>query len=167
LDSLTVTGQKSLSQRQRDRILDAHEAELKQDITRAGTEMIQMEHSARQLTLGERNTPDEESERSKQELLQELTNQQCSNTSFRKMCEEALSTTVYERTGQRINGVKATNDSSAVAGLVNASGEQLKIHQDISDVTAENRSFAAAGVINGMDFTRFGRHSENNGGKKP
>ena len=167
MDRLTVTGQKSLSQEQTDSILEAHEAELKQDLTRAGTEMIQIERGLQQLTSGGSSWPDKESEQSKQELLQELTKQQASNTSFQRVCEEALSTTVYERTGQRIKGVKATSDSSAVAGFVNASGEQLKIHQDISDVTADNRSFAAAGVINGIDFMRFGRHGENNSSKEP
>ena len=68
------------------------------------------------------------------------------------MCEDALSITVYTRTGQKIKGVKATNDSSALAGFINTSGEGFKIDQDISGVTADNRSFAGAGVFNDMDF---------------
>jgi hypothetical protein len=68
------------------------------------------------------------------------------------MCEEALSRTVYERTGQKIKGVKATNYSSALAGFINTSGEESKINQDISDVTADNRSFAVAGVMKNLDF---------------
>ena len=68
------------------------------------------------------------------------------------MCEEALSRTVYERTGQKIKGVKATDHSSALAGIINTLGEELKIAQDISDVTATNRSFAAAGVIRNLSF---------------
>jgi DNA-binding LacI/PurR family transcriptional regulator len=91
-------------------------------------------------------------EQSKQELLHELKQQQASNTTYREMCEEALSETVYERTGQKIKGVKATKDSLALAGFINASGEGLKINQDISDVTADNRSFAGAGVIGNLDF---------------
>jgi hypothetical protein len=43
------------------------------------------------------------------------------------MCEEALSRTVDERTGQKIKGVKATNYSAAVAGFINTSGEALNI----------------------------------------
>jgi len=68
------------------------------------------------------------------------------------MFEEALSRTVYERTGQKIKGVKATNNSSALAGFINKSGEELKIDQDISDVTADNWSVAVARVIKNVDL---------------
>jgi vacuolar-type H+-ATPase subunit E/Vma4 len=114
--------------------------------------MVEIEHSLQQLTIGESTEPDEESEQSKQELLQELKRQQGTNTALRNICQEALLQTVYKRTGQKIKGVKATRDSSAVAGFINTSGEELKINQDISDVTANNRSFAVAGVIKNLDF---------------
>lgn len=114
--------------------------------------MAEIEHGLQQLTVGRSTKSDEESEQIKQELLQELKHQQASNIHFREMCEQALSTTVYERTGQKIKCVKATNDSSALAGFINTSGEDLKINQNISDVTADNRSFAAAGVIKNLDF---------------
>ena len=90
--------------------------------------------------------------RSRQELLEEIRQQKASNDTFRKICEEALSRTTYERRGQKIKGVRATNDSSALAGFINTSGEESKIEQDISDVTANNRSFAGAGVIRNLDF---------------
>jgi hypothetical protein len=114
--------------------------------------MVQIEHCLQQLTDCGSTESGKESEQSKQELLQELKQQQASNITFREMCQEALSATKYERTGQKIKGVKATNSSSALAGFINTSGEGFKINQDISDVTADNRSFAGAGVINGMDF---------------
>ena len=152
LDSLTVTSQKDLVKEQKDSILKVNEAELQQELSTVGTEMVQIEHSLQQLTVGGSTESDKESEQSKQELLQELKQQQASNITYREMCEKALAATVYERTGQKIKGVKATNDSSALAGFINTSGEGLKINQDISDVTADSRSVAAAGVINGMDF---------------
>ena len=137
---------------QKDSILKVNEAELQQELSTAGTEMVQIEHSLQKLTVGGSTESDKESEQSKQELLQELKQQQASKITYREMCEEALSATVYERTGQKIKGVKATNDSSALAGFINTSGEGLKIDQDISDVTADSRSVAAAGVINSIDF---------------
>jgi vacuolar-type H+-ATPase subunit E/Vma4 len=121
--------------------------------------MVEIKHSLQQLTSGGGNE-NEESEQSRQELLQELKRQQAANTVFREMCEEALSRTVFERTGQKIKGIKATQDSSALAGFINASGEELKINQDISDVTADNRSFAAAGVIKNLDFKDLRRGGE-------
>ena len=68
------------------------------------------------------------------------------------MCEEALSRTVYERTGQKIKGVQATSYSFALAGFINTLGEESKIDQDISDVTADNQSFTAGGVIKNLNF---------------
>ena len=68
------------------------------------------------------------------------------------MCKEALSKIEYERMGQKIKGVKATNSSSALAGFINTSGEELKIDQNISDVTADSQSIAVAGVIKNVDF---------------
>ena len=40
------------------------------------------------------------------------------------MCEEALSKTADEHTGQKIKGVRATDDSSAWEGFINSSGEE-------------------------------------------
>jgi hypothetical protein len=151
LDSFIVTSPKDLAKEQKDSILKVNEAELQQELSRADTEMVQIEHSLQQLTVGRSTESDKESEQSRQELLQELKQQQASNITFREICEEALSATVHERTGQKIKGVKATNDSSALAGFINTSGEGLKINQDISDVTADNRSFAGAGVIGNVD----------------
>lgn len=114
--------------------------------------MVQIEQSLQQLAVSGSTELDKDFEQSKQELLQELKKQQASNITFQQMCKEALSVTVYERTGQKIKGIKATNNSSALAGFINVSKEGLKINQDISDVTADNRSFAAAGVIENINF---------------
>lgn len=59
---------------------------------------------------------------------------------------------MYERTGQKIKGDKATNNSSALTGFINTSGEESKIDQDISDVTADNWSITVARVIKNVDF---------------
>jgi hypothetical protein len=136
----------------KDMMLQQNEFVLRQQIVRADNETAELERSVQHITVGGSTEADEESEQSKEELLEELKRQQAANTTLRDMCEEALSQTVYERTGQKIKGVKATNDSSAIAGFINTSGEELKINQDISDVTADNRSFTAAGVIGNVDF---------------
>ena len=59
---------------------------------------------------------------------------------------------MYERTGQKIKGIKAPNDNSALVGFINTSGEGLRINQNISDVTADQRSTAIAGVIKYLHF---------------
>ncbi len=158
-DSLAVTDQNELKKEQKDSILKANEADLHQKLTRADEEMVEIKHSLQQLTSGGGNE-NEESEQSRKELLRELKRQQAVNTVFREMCEEALSRTVFERTGQKIKGIKATQDSSALAGFINTSGEELKINQDISDVIADDRSFAAAGVIKNLDFKDLRRGGE-------
>jgi len=139
-------------QEMKDVILQQNEAVLQQQAARVGSQTTEIERSLQQLSVGGSTELSEESEQSRQELLQEIRYQQISNSTFREMCQEALSRTVYERTGKNIKGVKATNHSSALTGFINTSGEELKIDQDISDVTADDWSVAVAGVIENLDF---------------
>lgn len=139
-------------QEMKEMMLQQNETVLQREIARADSERPAIESSLQQLSMGGSSQPSEESEQSRQELLQEMRQQQISNDTFRKMGEEALSRTVYERTGQKIKGVKATNYSAALTGFINTSGEEQKIDQDISDVTADNWSIAVAGVMKNVDF---------------
>lgn len=143
-------------QEMKDMMLKYHEDILQQQLDRANTETAKTEDVIQQLTTrGGESGPvsqDRESEQSRQEILREFGRQEATHNVLRDMCIEALSQTVYERTGQKIKGVTATNNSSALAGFINASGEELRIDQDISDVAADNWSIAAAGVIKNMDF---------------
>jgi hypothetical protein len=136
----------------KDMMLQQNETVLQRETERAASETVEIERSLQQLSVGASTELSEESEQSRQELLKEIRKQQASNDTFRKMCEEALSRTVYERTGQKITGVKATNYSSALAGFINTSGEESKINQDISGVIADNWSVAVIGVIKNLDF---------------
>lgn len=149
---LAVASRKELAKEQKDSILKADEADLEQELTRAGKEMVEIEQSLQQFTAGGSTEPDEESEQSKQELLQELERQQAASTALRNMCEETLPRTVYKRAGQKIKGIKATNDGVALAGFINTSGEELNINQDISDVSADNRDFVVVGVVKNVDI---------------
>jgi hypothetical protein len=133
-------------------MLQQNETVLQREIARAASETAGIERSLQQLSVGASTELGEESEQSRQQLLGEIRKQQASNDAFRKICEEALSRTVYERTGQKIKGVKATNYGLALTGFINTSGEESKINQDISDVTADNWSVAVAGVIKNVDF---------------
>ena len=133
-------------------MLKQNEAVVQQEINRAEGEIVGIESAIQEISVYETTGQGVELEDSRQELLQAMRQQQASNDTFRKVCEEVLSRTVQERTGQKIKGVKATNYSSAVAGFINISGDEMKIDQDISDVTAENRSFAGAGVIKDLNF---------------
>ena len=151
LNRLEVASQKELAKEQKDSILEATEADLEQELTRAGKEMVEIEQSLQRFTVGGSTERDEESEQSKKELLRELERQQAASTALRNMCEEALSRTVYQRTGQKIKGVKATNDGIALAGFINVPGEELNIGQDISDVSADNRGFVIVGVANNVE----------------
>jgi hypothetical protein len=151
LNRLAVASQKELAKEQKDSILQANEADLEHELTRQGKEMVEIEQSLQQLTAGGSTEPDGESEQSKHELLQELERQQAASTALRNMCEEALSRTVYERTGQKIKGIKATNYGIALAGFINT-GEELNINQDISDVSADDRGFVVIGVVKNLDI---------------
>jgi predicted nucleotidyltransferase len=152
LNSLVVASQIDLAKEQKDSILEANEADLEQELTRAGKEIVEIEQSLQRFTVRGSTERDEESEQSKKELLQELERQQAASTVLRNICEEALSQTVYQRTGQKIKGIRATHDGVALAGFINVSGKELNISQDISDVSADNRSFVVVGVANNVDI---------------
>jgi hypothetical protein len=147
-----MTRQQDIMQEMKDMMLNQNEAVLQTEIARAESERGKIGSALQQISISDGIQHDQETEQSRQDLLQEMQQQQASNETFRKMCEEVLSRTVYERTGQKIKGVKATEDSTAVAGFINTSGEELKIRQDISDITADKQSFAGAGVIKNLDF---------------
>jgi hypothetical protein len=152
----------------KDMMLQKNETVLQRQITQAGNETIETELSMQQLSSGSDNdlstsSPQlREAEESRRELLHELEKQKAAKQNFIKMCEEALSETIFHRTGQKIKGVRATNNSSALAGFINTSGEEEKIDQDISDINADNYSIAVAGVVKNLDFKdlRNGSHRD-------
>lgn len=145
-------------QEMKDMMLQQNEAVLQQQIARAGHETKEIKRNVQQLPAGDCNqlvaaSPQlVEAEQSRRELFNELEKQQAANQTFIKMCEEALSQTVYQRTGQKIKGVRATNNSSALTGFINTSGEESKIDQYISEVNADSYSIAVAGVVKNLDF---------------
>lgn len=140
----------------KDMMLQQNEVVVRQQFVHADTETAEIDRSVQQLTLNSEpnrvSQQSEESEQSRQELLQELGRQQAANNVFKEMCEEALSKTIHQRTGQKIKGVKATNYSSALAGFINTSAEESRIAQDITEVSADNRGIAVAGVIKNLNF---------------
>lgn len=132
-----MTRQQGTMQKWKDMMLNLNDAVLQTEIARAERERGEIGSALQQISINDGIQHDQETEQSRQDLLQELQQQQVSNETFRKMCEKILSRTVYERTGQTINGVKATENSTAVSGFIITSGKELKIKQDISDVTAD------------------------------
>ncbi|KAF2686546.1 hypothetical protein K458DRAFT_476409 [Lentithecium fluviatile CBS 122367] len=155
---LTTSRQENLMKEMKDIMLQQNEVVVRQQITQADTETAEIDRNVQQLAMSRSSElsrvsqQTEESEQSRQELLQELGRQQAANNALKEMCEEALSKTIYQRTGQKIKGVKATNHSSAFTGFINTSGEDLGVDQDITDVSADNWSVAVAGVIKNLDF---------------
>lgn len=149
---LMIIRQEFLLKDIRDIMLQQNEVSLQRQIDQAVSRGMGIVGALQRLSDGGSIQQSEESERSRQELFYVMQQQKTSNDTLQKMCEEALSRTVYERTGQKIKGVKATNNSAAPTGTFISSGEDPKIDQDISDVTADNWSFAPVGYFKGMDF---------------
>ena len=136
----------------RDVMLRQNEANLQQNIFQSDDQRTGTDRSLQEFSNQGMIQQNEESEYYRQELLHEIRQEQASNDTFRKVCEEALSTTIYRRTGQKIKGVRATQYSTALAGFINTSGEESRITQDISDVVADGRSVAVAGVIGNVNL---------------
>ncbi|KAF9763199.1 hypothetical protein IL306_003217, partial [Fusarium sp. DS 682] len=85
-------------------------------------------------------------------FLREIARQKGIIDAFEATSKEALKKVVFERTGQRIHNVKATDNSVALTGFVNAEGKEMTIEQDISNITANKSSIAVAGVVNNVDI---------------
>ncbi|KAL1598070.1 hypothetical protein SLS59_007080 [Nothophoma quercina] len=142
----------------KDMLLQQNEAALHQQIAKADDKTRAIKLSLQQHFAGNNNelvaaSPQlKEAKQSRRELLHKLKKQQAANQTFVKMCKEALSQTVYQRTGQKIKGIRATNNSSALTSFINTSREESKINQDISNVNANNYSVAVARVIKNVDF---------------
>ena len=60
---------------------------------------------------------------------------------------------IYNGIEQEIRNTKVNNNSKAIAGLINISGEARNIKQTISDTGAKGGSFAGAGVIHSLDLS--------------
>jgi hypothetical protein len=90
IDGITTTHQEYLMKEMKDMILRQNEAVFRQEIARADGQQTAIESSLQQLSVGGGTQLSEESEQSRQELLQEIRQQQASSDTLRKMCEEAL-----------------------------------------------------------------------------
>ncbi|KAJ0415416.1 hypothetical protein BJY00DRAFT_293548 [Aspergillus carlsbadensis] len=156
---MKTTRQDNIVKEIKDLLLKQNESALRGEISRVEDRMTALEKDQQQLAVIDGTERSEESQLSLQEVLDDLSQQQAANDARWQAFDEELSKTVFERTGQRIRGVRATNASGAAVGFVNTAGETFNIDQDISDITADNGSIAAAGVIRGFDFTQFGRQS--------
>ncbi|KAM0323134.1 hypothetical protein ACHAQA_008984 [Verticillium albo-atrum] len=87
----------------------------------------------------------------KRDVKRELELLREANKQLQVVCKESLKRAANARATQKIYGVKATNESTALAGYINA--EDLgEVNQDIRDVTADQKSVAVAGVAKDLDF---------------
>lgn len=156
-------------QQLKDMMLQQNEAVIQQNIAQAGVETRAIELSMQQLPADSDNellatsSRIRASEESRRELFHELERQQATNQIFIRVCEDALSQTIYQRTGQKIKGVRATNNSSALTGFINTTGEESRIDQDLSDINADNYSIAVAGVVKNLDFKDLRPNGPNTG----
>ena len=98
----------------KDMMLKQNETVLYTELARAEGQRGEIESTLQHVSFHDGVQRDEETEQSKQELVQEIRQQQASNETFRKICEEILSRTIYECTGQKIKGIKASEDSTSV-----------------------------------------------------
>ena len=159
LNRMLVITQNNMVSKQKDDMLEANRADFEQELIRAGTEMVHIEQSLQRHAMSGGSTDQsDESEQSRLELLQELERQQAANTLLRKTCEEAISQTLNQQSGQNIKRVTAINDGVALAGMFNVPpGEHSRIMQNISDVNADSKGFVIAGWANDVNINDMRR----------
>ena len=150
--SLTNSRQEFIMKEMKDTMLQQNEVLVRQQIVQADAEAAEAQSAMHELMMNTDGHQDSMPQQSREELVRELEKQQVTNQVLKDMCEEALSATTRERMGQKIGGIKATNNSSALAGFINTSGDKWKIDQHISEIHADNWSTALAGVMENVDF---------------
>ena len=139
----------------KDSMLKSNELRLDEEKARANRELAVLASALKQLSVRIREEVNEDSKRNLEQLLEEMEEQKASNEVFRKTCEEALLKTknIHDGIELEIKNTKADNSSSAVAGLINTSGEVRDIKEKISDTSATGGSFAGAGIIQGLELS--------------
>ena len=139
----------------KDSILKDNKKLLNKEKDRADRELAAIESSLKQLSVSIQDEVNEESKRNLEQLLEEMQEEKASNEFFRKTCEEAFSKTksIHNKIDQDIKNTKADDNSKAIAGLINTSGDIRKIKQNISDTSATGGSFAGAGIIHGINLS--------------
>ncbi|KAH7186153.1 uncharacterized protein B0J16DRAFT_305812 [Fusarium flagelliforme] len=88
----------------------------------------------------------------KEGLLGEMKRQKAMIDAVRRISEEALKASVSQRTKQKIHDVNSTDNSIALAGMINVKESEAKRDQDISKIYANGRSISIAGVANNIDI---------------
>ncbi|KAH7014041.1 hypothetical protein B0J12DRAFT_790806 [Macrophomina phaseolina] len=150
--------------RQDTRMKEMHDMMLlvQEQLVRADNDAAGIERSLQRLTvegnseLSHGSEQSKESEQSRQELLEELKNQQAANAALKQICEEVRSKTKSERTGQTIKDVKATRDSLIAVGFMNTSAKESGVEkQYIKGVTADHGSKTLAGVAKDVNVEKF------------
>ena len=148
--------------------------ELRSDIARAESEQQALTADLQRLstTAANASTPSPSQSQSQnqysshQDLISELRRQQAANDAFKEMCEDALRRMAQQqqRTEQEIDGVSASDQSVALAGLINVPDENVRIgRQKISNISAAKGSFVFSGMAGNLDvgdvlsFARSGR----------
>ncbi|KAK3177894.1 hypothetical protein OEA41_000026 [Lepraria neglecta] len=142
---LTVARQESIIKEVKDSILKGNKELLNREKDRADRELAAIESSLQQLSVSIRDEVNKESKQNLEQLLEEIQEEKASNEFFRKTCEEALLKTknIHNRIEQEIKNTKADNNSKAVAGLINTSGEARNIKQNISDTDTKGGALQA------------------------
>ena len=139
----------------KDTMIKSNEIRIKEEKARVNRETMAIESSLKQLSFSVQDEVDKESKRNLQQLVKETHGQKASNEIFRKNCEEALlrNENIYDQIEQEIHNTTADNNSRAVAGLINASGNIRNVKQIISGTSASGGSFAGSGIICGQDLS--------------
>lgn len=149
--SLTISKQASMPKEIIEPMLKNFEVNLQQTIAQMTSEQAALVRQE-QAVVQARDAHEETSD-----LLEELRQQRATTEALLKTCEAALARTTNRPSGQNIRGIKSTNHGTAVAGVINPSGQEVAMQQDISDVSADTHGLSLAGVINNLDFSTLRR----------
>ena len=136
-------------------MLLAKENEIKSEGSAVGRQIAEVDAQMQQLSIIGDDEQSGYSHEDKSELLADLGRERTLLEGYRNVCEEAVSKIHYNRTGQHISDVKMDESSRLMVGFINTDGEELRMNQNITGVTATHGSRGIVGVAKNVNLNNF------------
>ncbi|GAD98457.1 hypothetical protein TSTA_125090 [Paecilomyces variotii No. 5] len=138
-------------------MLKQNETVLQKELGRADGERALTESALVQISLSDRNWLSDESKQSRWELLQDLQQQQAFSDAFRRMCEQALTITVSERTGYN-GSMQKSDHSAATIDFIDPSLDAKMLDYASFNVTPDSGNFDVSGRVEDTHHSHTSGH---------
>jgi hypothetical protein len=137
------------------RVLLEKENEIQSEGSAVGKQIAEVDTQMQQLSIIGDNEQGAYSHEERSELLADLGRERTLLEGYRNVCGETVSKIHHNRTGQHISNIKMDDSSRLMVGFINTDGEELRMNQNITGVTATHGSRGIVGVAKNVNLDHF------------